>query len=58
MAIGDSAWKMLRPMSTPTAPPAMALAVISSASSSGSFLPPATTTGTGQVPLTFSKSSQ
>ena len=48
MAAGDSAWKILRPMSTPAAPSCTALEAIWSASSSGSFLPPAMTIGTGQ----------
>ena len=57
MPIGESHWKMLRPMSTPDAPRAIALHVIVSASRSGSFLPPAMTTGTGHVEVMRSKSS-
>ena len=49
---------MLRPMSTPLAPSRTAFAASSSASFSGSFLPPAITTGTGQVRTTCSKLSQ
>ena len=58
MASGCSDWKMFRPISTPLAPLDMALQAISSASASGSFLPPAMTMGTGQAEATFSKSSQ
>src|SRR6266511_2384058 len=57
IAGGESDWKMLRPMSTPAAPSCTARYAISSASSSGSFLPPAITTGTGQPAVTFSKPS-
>ena len=58
MATGFADWKMLRPMSTPLAPSRTAFAASSSASFSGSFLPPAITTGTGQVRTTCSKLSQ
>src|SRR6476646_3724965 len=57
MAFGACDWKMLRPMSTPAAPCCTALEAMVSASSSGSFLPPAITIGTGQDEVTVSKPS-
>src|SRR5229473_966790 len=57
IATGSSLWKMFRPMSTPAAPSSMARYAIVSASSSGSFFPPAMTSGTGQAAATVSKSS-
>src|SRR5262245_51336222 len=57
IAFGASDWKMLRPMSTPAAPPCTALWAMVSASSSGSFLPPAITIGTGQEAVTVSNPS-
>src|SRR5438093_848823 len=49
MPIGSLAWKMFRPIETPTAPPERAPSTISRAArSESSFGPPATTTGTGQ----------
>ena len=52
IAAGASDWNMLRPMSTPWAPLSMALWAMVRASSSGSFLPPAMTIGTGQQEVT------
>jgi hypothetical protein len=57
MASGALDWKILRPISTPDAPWSIARQHISSASCSGSFLPPAITIGTGQLAVTFSKPS-
>ena len=56
IACGVSLWKMLRPISTPAAPFAIALYAMVSASRSGSFLPPAITSGTGHAAATVSKS--
>lgn len=57
MPTGQSDWKMFRPMSTPAAPSQTARKAIVSASSSGSFFPPAITMGTGQEAVTVSKPS-
>jgi hypothetical protein len=57
IAFGASDWKMLRPMSTPDAPCCTALWAMVRASSSGSFLPPAMTIGTGHDAVMVSKPS-
>jgi len=58
MGTGFLDCQILRPISTPTAPPLIELYVNSSASRSAIFFPPATIIGTGHDSTTFSKFSQ